>query len=389
MEILYNSRGVENYLDVNIGRISEGDSLGVEFKTKMIQENEIPYLIKPISLELDGQMWLKYNTNSIYVLERLFSYVRPDGSLLKIILGQICGLIRELENFFLIPDELVIDPAYMFYDGEKRELRLLYIPGYNRNICEQLKMFLEFVMRIFDHRDREGMTYMYQVYDMLVTQNINLKDIENSCMPNYAIEKKYKETPSFEPNISTDMKEQKEIPDEKEWRDFSWHTPVFAINIIFTFIFVAKYFAFGKHQADIIIGILLLVAMIIHGLFYVGDEEEYDIDEDMKVQLSNNSNEVGKLVPLTNGALELIHIDDKASSIVVGRGKKESDYRLPTTQISRVHACIYKNSDGVFVEDRASTNGTYVNSNRIIAYEKVKINRGDIISFANEEFFAS
>jgi len=109
----------------------------------------------------------------------------------------------------------------------------------------------------------------------------------------------------------------------------------------------------------------------------------------MKAQLSNNSNEVGKLVPLTNGALELIHIDDKASSIVVGRGKKESDYRLPTTQISRVHACIYKNSDGVFVEDRASTNGTYVNSNRIIAYEKVKINRGDIISFANEEFFAS
>ncbi len=415
MEILYNSKGIENYLDVNIGGISEREHLGVEYKIKMIQENEIPYLIKPVSMEMDGKIWLKYNTNTVYVLERMFSYMRPDGSLLKIILGQICHLICEMEKFFLSPDELVIEPAYMFYDGQTRELKLLYIPGYEKNVGEQLKNFLEFVMKIFDHRDREGMTFMYKVYDLISTQGFSLNDI-TTCLSWCDGGMAYGEKPEVLDMHEDDVSDKKTmyIPVEQKKKEFTWHEPVFVINAIFILLFVAKYFAFGKHEIDIIVGIILLLAMIVHGLFYVGKDEDeviedeiaedmetlkkdkiqdFDIGQKTKIYDVRNSifeaGEIKKLVPLTNGALEAIHLDFQDTAVVVGRGKKDSNYRLPTTQISRVHACIYKNANGVFVEDRASTNGTFVNSNRITAYEKVKINRGDIISFANEEFFAS
>ena len=72
----------------------------------------------------------------------------------------------------------------------------------------------------------------------------------------------------------------------------------------------------------------------------------------------------------------------------MGRGKRETDYRIPTTQISRVHACIYLRGNDIYVEDRESTNGTFINSVRLEPLKQELINVGDIINFANEEFFA-
>ena len=100
-------------------------------------------------------------------------------------------------------------------------------------------------------------------------------------------------------------------------------------------------------------------------------------------------NTTWKLVPLTSGGLDAIELNEDRNKVVVGRGRKESDYRLPTTQISRVHASIQAENGVIFVEDKNSTNGTYVNSNRVPANEQIKINRGDIVSFANIEFFVS
>ncbi len=97
---------------------------------------------------------------------------------------------------------------------------------------------------------------------------------------------------------------------------------------------------------------------------------------------------IKKLVPLTNGALKDIVLNRYEEMILVGRGKRENDYRLATTQISRVHACIYLREDGIYVEDRESTNGTYINSNRLPTLQQTRINSGDIVAFANEEFFA-
>ena len=102
-----------------------------------------------------------------------------------------------------------------------------------------------------------------------------------------------------------------------------------------------------------------------------------------------NESPVHALVPLTNGSLEEIVFSEYGEKIVVGRGKNETDYRLPTTEINRVHAYIYNKRGGVYLEDMESQNGTFLNSVRIPSKEIKKLNRGDIVGFANEEFFVS
>ena len=91
-----------------------------------------------------------------------------------------------------------------------------------------------------------------------------------------------------------------------------------------------------------------------------------------------------KLVPLTNGALESFRIPKDKASFTIGRDKA-SDYRVATTQISRVHVRLFCRPDGLYIEDQNSTNGT----KRIPAMTEQKLEKGDVVGLANEEFFVA
>jgi pSer/pThr/pTyr-binding forkhead associated (FHA) protein len=77
------------------------------------------------------------------------------------------------------------------------------------------------------------------------------------------------------------------------------------------------------------------------------------------------------------------------SEISVGRGKRENAYRISGSQISRVHAKIYRRNSGLYLRDAGSTNGTFVNAVRLGEDEEIRLNRGDVVAFATEEFFVS
>jgi pSer/pThr/pTyr-binding forkhead associated (FHA) protein len=96
-----------------------------------------------------------------------------------------------------------------------------------------------------------------------------------------------------------------------------------------------------------------------------------------------------RLVPLNNGCLAPLEISGKKRELSIGRGKIENDYRLSGSQISRVHARVYMKDGDVYLRDAGSTNGTFVNSVRLGENEEIKLNRGDVVAFATEEFFVS
>lgn len=71
----------------------------------------------------------------------------------------------------------------------------------------------------------------------------------------------------------------------------------------------------------------------------------------------------------------------------VGKDSLHSDYCIKdNSSISRMHAVFRVNSDGVYLEDCHSTNGTFLNNNKVLEGQPVKIKNGDIIRLAKDEF---
>ena len=298
MEMYYVSKGIDNFIEVSLGCGLLKRQSPQGFRLRMLENNDIAGLIRPVIMEMDGQLTLKYNTCSCYVLDRFFLKFKPDGGFLQIIMSQLEGLINNLREYLLEPDDLVLKPEYMFYNWGEKALRLIYVPGYGQSLKIQLKGFFEYIMRIFDHRDEAGVRYMYGLYDLIAEDTFSMEDFRLS--------------------------------------------------------------------------------------------EECDMDEPKQLTYpaKTRAEEITKLVPLTSGALKEIVLSKYDEMILIGRGKRENDYRIPTTQISRVHACIYIRSNGIYVEDRESTNGTFVNAVRLEPLKQQLIQVGDLVNFANEEFFA-
>lgn len=76
---------------------------------------------------------------------------------------------------------------------------------------------------------------------------------------------------------------------------------------------------------------------------------------------------------------------DKAS-VTIGKKKEEADLVLEDLSISRMHARIIREKDGMYLEDLNSTNGTFKNGLRLQPYEKRKLEEGDEIRFGKKDF---
>lgn len=71
----------------------------------------------------------------------------------------------------------------------------------------------------------------------------------------------------------------------------------------------------------------------------------------------------------------------------IGRERSRVDYCISdNTAVGRLHAIIVNRGGSAYVVDQNSTNCTFVNSVRATANQEVRINSGDKITFADEEF---
>ena len=71
---------------------------------------------------------------------------------------------------------------------------------------------------------------------------------------------------------------------------------------------------------------------------------------------------------------------------VLGNFREVSDIFLNSRLVSRMHASIRKDNDGFVVEDLNSSNGTYVNEERLMINERRNLNNGDILKIATVSF---
>ena len=77
----------------------------------------------------------------------------------------------------------------------------------------------------------------------------------------------------------------------------------------------------------------------------------------------------------------------KQNSFIIGASMDSVDYCVRyNSSISRKHACIMKFEDGYYIQDLDTTNGTYVNNMRVMPGSYVKLENGNIIKLAEEEF---
>lgn len=419
MEILFVNKGIYHYMDAKVGTMQALEEQGRLYQVRMLVENELPYILSSAMICTDAEVWLSHNTKDCYGLQAYLQQKTMTGVRLKKILNQIMQQADALEAYLLDASDLVIRVEYLFVQKEKEEIRMLCVPGYQKPLKGQLALFLEYLMPRFAHEDREGELFLYECHRVLTDEWSDMTDFltllnagvdtDGKCR-NQNEDKFMQKVYSGEENA---FAEEIIMPEQKTTRAdidsiFSKRFLLYALAGGAALALIIKYLFFDGTTGTAIFGIVWLLTLIILAIMTARDKEDGQESESAMqeygrlVQGDETVEEVPgksvqdsripdvKLVPLTNGALEPFRIPmemDKVS-FTIGRDKA-SDYRVATTQISRVHVRLFCRPDGLYIEDQNSTNGTYINTKRIPAMTEQKLEKGDVVGLANEEFFVA
>lgn len=99
---------------------------------------------------------------------------------------------------------------------------------------------------------------------------------------------------------------------------------------------------------------------------------------------SCDENQSFGLVPIDSEEYSRIKI--KEFPFFVGKGIDNVDYSLEKEVISRYHAKILKEEEKFFLVDLNSTNGSFINGEKLLAYKRCPLHVGDEIALANIRF---
>ncbi len=430
---------------------------GEEYEYEMCMRNSIQKLLPMTREQMDHKTTVSYEITGYTKLGDIFQKMWITTDQLRSVVENLIDVIKSVKAYLLYPDNLLVSVEEIYVESEEAasisrmdgrileeealrqetkslELKFMYVPGYQKNLSEQIKDFLECVMERIDRQDVEAVMLAWHLHTMLKKPLFNMKDLER-CLET---PQKERETISNEAgrekNIWEGQKEKnaQNVKKEKDaWKKTiqkdTWNSP--KRKKIETWLF------FGLLEVMLLLGegwilyqiyffgilewkrnIFLLVsgALVLNGalcftlyrkgkekerleeLFEEEDREEYGSitpqkeRERKEITWENTTllNEVRK-----KDFARLLSIDGKnadititATPFLIGKSLKETDYRMKQSVISRIHARITVREGRYYIEDMASTNGTFHNGKRITKGRFFEMKAGDVIQLADMEF---
>ena len=361
----------------------EGSEMPVGYEREMLTKNDVPHLLDFHTIKLNGntQFWydisgmrsfkdiIKAQGISLELLQDLFTAMEEAQSAIA------KYLIRQ-ENILMCPDALFFEKrGTLYYAG------LCFCATDHDDLEDQLRELTGLLISEVDHSKSDITGLCYELNAISEREEFSFYDLIN------CIKERYK---GAEEDILTEDDTMNRLcrMGADPWEEFSGEKSTvepIAEPTVEEDPKVSVRFSLKEKIKG------LLPKLILPKSRLLPEKKEFqDIEFDEVVQreegtvlLSHDSlGASGKLMYESGGRggsdIELVK-----SPFSIGSRPNGNDAVLSSDAVSRYHARITRHDGGYFIEDLNSKNGTYVNG-EILAYQKPqKLNRLDVVAFAD------
>lgn len=369
MEFKIKKEGSEKY--ISIEKVKENEN---NYQLEMVSNNQIKGLLNIKIQYINNEKEILYDITSMNSLSKIFERkLMKKEDLIRFVVS-IKRLSESLKEYLLCSDNIIFDSEYIFYDKQRDEYLFCYCPEANDDVELQLKILFNQLLDYIDHNNRETVELAYGLQQITSQDSFSIDQLQE-----FVLQKK-------EMEIKTDIDlddDTLDYDDEEETIEKPKTSLFNKLKKLFTKQEKENDLTFEKSDYE-----------YEENYFEDINEENHEngfmtdnlTDEDATVLLINPELNIIKLKSVSYDP-EINIIVDKYP-FVVGKSKRSSDYRINRNVISRVHARFNKEGDTYYIEDLNSTNGTFLNDEKLRPHENNKIISGDIIKLADLEFEA-
>ncbi len=411
--------------------ILEPDSVDKSgFEEQMLVNQNSEYLLHFHPQETDGVRQYCYEITGMMDFVSCVNRRPVSCRILKGMIRSLLGVCEAVNEYLLDPDCLFLMPDRIYMDVDAGGMHFAYIPGYRGNFLQGLRDLSECMLSAADHKDRECVMLVYELYRLVREDDFSAASIRKILQ-----EEGQEETPSvrMEPdpglpreNILQDWPEDDPVKEEEKGRKTDAGKIICCIlggGICLT---AAAAFRFGwLHGAAERLGIgekYLLAAILFlsgavlfllmklmqrkreekerkndpyclqpeedfweetdfpGGHYEFTDDSAYDSDSTMILSAGS-----GVRLASMNKAVAGDLVISRFPS-VLGVRAPEAQTVLACTGISRKHALLEEDGGRYYLSDLDSTNGTWLNGEKLRPNEKKVLVNEDLITFADVRF---
>lgn len=339
----------------------------------MISRGGIKGLL-PCSLRyIDGEAYLYYDITSRQNIAQLFEKRPMTRQWFMDFLWSMRRVRQEMSRFLLEESNLIWFPQHIYQDLEKKDFFFIYVPYYTEHTG--FDELMEYLVEHVDYQDEGLVEYVYKAYEqyesagetylqakifedaecLRITEKANVEEEESPVVEEMVPEKEEEKEEEKE-------KPMEEIPAAKEKKGLFnlWEN---------------RKKKEKQEREDYTRSLQLTMSG-----YAVAEEtayEEEDMGRTVYMEEKPVSREITHRLLSEEGKL-LATLEQPVYTI--GKKRGEADLVLNDLSISRLHARIVKETDGYYLEDMNSTNGTFKNGLQLQPYEKRKLEEGDEIT---------
>lgn len=438
MEILRRNKGVSTYIEVvpdARGPVNMADPSG-HYPEEMLKNNTLGTLL-PLQLQwVDGSAHLLYKTDGMISLSRIWSSKGPGRAEVQRLLLDLAAAIRELEDYMLPPEGLILSLSYIMHDENSDRLRFLYVTEGGTEFSSGMKRMFEEIMPAYLHEGESDILWFYDMYGRFLDGSFT-PDMLLQLTDEWRQERRPERWQEGWPG-------RRQERGQEEWSERGLEgnaEPAAFVDAGMAGSKEEKPSLLQSGRVLILIGVAVLLTAM--GLFVLMGSRSLMISavlaaayavflvcqllsedqrkkavsrKEMEDRLrepykepdgvvayveeavhyaqatEGGGSETGvlapalkQLVPMDVGMRAPLYISEGYCRI--GRTAGENEYCIPAPAISRNHARLECCGNVVTLQDLGSTNGTYLNHVRLGRENVAELHYGDVVSFAGEEFY--
>jgi len=153
MEVSYIKDLHNNYLV-----LPKGDDNGETYCVRMLQANSIEGIIKPDKRTIDNSILYYYDITAKQTIDILYNKNPINLEQIRSLFTSLSDIIEQSYKYLLNENDLLINPEYIYYELASMQVRVCYLPGYNKDIRKQMASLIEYIMNKVEYKDKGGCT---------------------------------------------------------------------------------------------------------------------------------------------------------------------------------------------------------------------------------------
>ncbi len=379
-------------LQANYQRIEVGQETQGRYQYNIIDRGGIRGLLDCSTRYVDGKTYLYYDITSKQTIHHMFQSATITRGWILDFFASFKSVLEELYRFLLDEENLLLSPQYIYQEVEQNRFYFTYLP-YKEEMEEvtpdSLESLCAFLVERLDYNDSKLVESMYRIFDqisqnkMAYVKTALWKELENleteglaksgRLMPEKVVEGK--EDSQVDRRFVAETRDEKERPTVyralEESREQAKKSDKRGIMNLFDLKKKKEKEEEEKQKYEEQIMRMMEAS-------YVAEPEGY-LEKEERTMLLSTPSGMGEERRFLLGENGSVLKELGKSDYLIGKAKDKADIYLTDMSVSRLHARIIWDNGEYFLEDLNSTNGTFINQEKLAVYQKKPIQVGDEI----------